>query len=357
MSVHVADFDEYTFRAPRPGYFLGDSAGRHGLRQRIPNLGRRHFPTARVTSTTSSIPPDTYDCTGTLARLPLEILHNIVPELDARIASFPKLLGAAVYSNLTAPIKAIAAALRSPSCANCGHFGDMFCLLALQRFCYPCWRSLYSKLLPDSTNIRSFLHNQIDWPENLRPVSTMTLPHGAYGEMGSLVIERRVPAYNFIKERQPSCPCPTECPVFVPGYLQSPAFLPAPAESHAYASTIRAPYLDSESGSFEEGFFCRACAWHGPEHVNRVPPHIGYPNVLHTAWGVPWRRYTREGMQAHIAKHGDILKTDDLGVFRERFPTTSTTSIVLAGPCTSTPTGARVFSCITQKSWCASGPS
>jgi hypothetical protein len=64
-----------------------------------------------------------------------------------------------------------------------------------------------------------------------------------------------------------------------------------------FVTTIRAPYFDKTSQSWEEGFFCRACVRQG------FTNHLTQANMgpyRFPAWDWPWKRYTRDGMEAHL---------------------------------------------------------
>lgn len=84
------------------------------------------------------------------------------------------------------------------------------------------------------------------------------------------------------------------------------------------ACKSRAPYWDEKSGDYEEGFFCRACAWRGyefgvPRQWCRI---IDLPPV--PSWGVSWKRYTRDGMRAHLQEYGRTRKMSDIDAIETR---------------------------------------
>lgn len=310
----VSDFNEFTFRAPRPGYFLGDA----------PDLEGQTYQPGQPPPLTSRSPP----YLGLLDKLPLEVIHSILAMSDVRTVAmfskvsqlaeemtkslkgyqesflFPGLLDAASMTHVAVTIDELATLVRNPQCAHCRHFGDMFCLLALQRLCYPCWRTLYKKSLLDSPGLSSESH--------LSP--SMFYHPGMYGEIGAMVVHKIVAAYNSMEARVTDRMrrAKYQDPPEVPGFVHD-----AP-NGWAYASTIRAPYWDEESGAFEEGFFCRACAWRGAECGVPMWWRIIEPAPA-PSWGIPWRRYTRDGIRAHLKEHGPIRKMWDIDAIKMRF--------------------------------------
>lgn len=70
---------------------------------------------------------------------------------------------------------------------------------------------------------------------------------------------------------------------------------------------IQAPYLNSDTGLFDEGVCCRACANQGWENLPSVTEAqvriLPYP-----IWGVPYRRYTSAGIKAHLEEFGRVLQ-------------------------------------------------
>jgi hypothetical protein len=71
----VSDFEEYTFRAPRPGFFLGDS--------RMPK-GTDYNPIAAF-ALSENVPssPLSSPYLGQLDRLPVELLHIVIANIDS----------------------------------------------------------------------------------------------------------------------------------------------------------------------------------------------------------------------------------------------------------------------------------
>jgi hypothetical protein len=154
----VTDFDEYTFREPRPGFFLGDDSrtASGDINPILPfSLDGEGIPEC----------PTSPPFLGTLDKSPFEILNQILMQLDLlslvafrginqrsrktidslkafqAVTAFPKLLGAVLrlqyrFFDLETPIKCI----RDPNCRYCGHFGDMLYLITAERWCYKCWR-------------------------------------------------------------------------------------------------------------------------------------------------------------------------------------------------------------------------
>lgn len=154
----VADFDEYTFRAPRPGFFIGDDS-------RTPS-GEIN-PITQFRRDGDGIPecPPSSPFLGSLDRLPVKILPQILPYLDIcslaalrsvnqrsreivdslrtfwAVAAFPKLLDAVLQLQCRFfDLETLAGCIRDPTCSYCSHFGDMFYLITAERSCYKCWR-------------------------------------------------------------------------------------------------------------------------------------------------------------------------------------------------------------------------
>ncbi|KAK7956963.1 uncharacterized protein PG986_006185 [Apiospora aurea] len=154
----ATDFDEYTFRAPRPGLFVGDWRTPDGQINPV-RLFRSHERAL------SDRPPWPLEL-GTLNALPLEILQQIMYELDMcslltfvgtnrscghivttlqdfkLVVSCPQLAGAVFQLRCRSfGLRQLAASIRSPECNCCGRFGDLFYLITAERLCYHCWRS------------------------------------------------------------------------------------------------------------------------------------------------------------------------------------------------------------------------
>jgi hypothetical protein len=107
----VMDFDEYTFREPRPGFFLGDD---------FRTASRDINPVLPFSLDGEGIPecPTSPLFLGSLDKLPFEILNQrsrkTIDSLKAfqAVTAFPKLLGAVLrlqyrFFDLETPIKCI----------------------------------------------------------------------------------------------------------------------------------------------------------------------------------------------------------------------------------------------------------
>lgn len=314
----VTDFGEYTFRAPRAGFFVGDYRTPKGRVNPI-RLFRFH----------SEIPGprDSQPSSGSilLKSLPLEIFHQILSMLDVcsvvafaatdvahrvavhslpslqAIVDFPNLLGAVLYMRCRSySLANLAACVVDARCQHCGEFGDVLYLVDIQRLCYRCWRLDHRRLLLVTAKSRPHLKEDA----LAAGVPYSRVPPGFYGSMGLGVARAYLDAFDrdqFTKKF---------------GYGQKGVQYNictshgAEPSIFTYCGAIRAPYFDQHTQSWEEGFCCRACAHQGGEHVedpDKVPhdPHSANP---YPGWGLPWRRYTRDGMQLHIQQYGRIFK-------------------------------------------------
>lgn len=152
--ITVSSFDEYTFRAPRPGYFLGDEST-------YPNGNLCCFANICLTDDGESKVPTDHQQLSILHRLPAELLIKIILSLDlcvvtmlrgtARfvksfidsmpifrsVVEFPKLLGAVLQLRCCSfDLQTLGRCLVNLKCLYCGNFGDMLYLITAERWCY-----------------------------------------------------------------------------------------------------------------------------------------------------------------------------------------------------------------------------
>ncbi|KAK7928054.1 hypothetical protein PG985_005052 [Apiospora marii] len=322
----VTDFDEYTFCAPRPGLFAGDWRTPSGEINPV-RLFRAHERAL------SDSPPWPLDL-GALAVLPLEILQQILLDLDMcslltfvssnkscghivttlqdfkLVMSCPQLAGAIFQLRCRSfGFRQLAASIQSPECKCCGRFGDLLYLITAERICYHCWRAdRYRKALFLDCGFRRAQQSAVLQRDAIvAGLPHVSVPPGSYGPMGEGVMSKRCIAFDrtsffaeFDARRQGGCG----------GAILE--YRSAEPDVLSYVATIRAPYLDKTSQRWEEGFFCRACASRGQEHAGGDSGAISitnsYPRDCYAAWGLPYRRYTRDGMKQHLMEHGKVYK-------------------------------------------------
>ena len=312
------DFDTYTFRAPRPGFFVGDSRAPDGTPNQV-TLFRLDDPND------PPIPecPGQKPFLGTLDAFPDEILIRILELADpcgvvafrsvnerARdlvdsvhafqvVASFPKLLGAATQLRCRSySIHDLAESVTRTDCEKCGHFGDFLYLIVPHRICYYCFRSAAQRVLEPSIDRQGS-------PDEIWDVPHASIVPGFYG-LTNLRVPRPVLAFDrtAIRRQRPSpFPSRTSNP------SNDPIDDGTDPRDTRYLATIRAPYFDAVSKQFEEGFLCRACAeqgteWTGIAYTRHRPPD-------RPKWAEPWRRYTRDGMRRHLETHGEVWYLSD----------------------------------------------
>ncbi|KAK8106186.1 uncharacterized protein PG998_003347 [Apiospora kogelbergensis] len=337
----IADFYEYTFCAPRPGLFVGDWRTPNGEINPV-RLFQSHERALR------GRPPWPLDL-GALGVLPLEILQQILLDLDmcslltfissskscGRIAttlqdfetvvSCPQLAGAVFQLRCRSfGLRQLAASIRSPECKHCGQFGDLFYLITAERLCYHCWREdRYRKAIFLDGGGRSRRSPRAQSAESLqREAIAAGLPHvsvppGSYGPMGEGVMSKRCVAFDrtaFFAAAKSDARRRSGDDTILEYRSAEPDVL-------SYVAVIRAPYLDKRSQTWEEGFFCRACASRGEEHTGAGAREVShpsapattattntYPRNYYPAWDLSYRRYTRDGMKQHLEDHGKVYK-------------------------------------------------
>ncbi|KAL6704048.1 hypothetical protein ACN47E_008812 [Coniothyrium glycines] len=312
----VHDFEDYTFQAPRPGYFLGDSRDLDGGENPVSRLGRRNSSSFIPRGRTARAP-----FIGTLEKLPTELLWHCFTYLDIcsllafrrvsqhtmrivdcyppfeMISTFPRLISAVDTLECRSwTAETMLHCIRDERCSICGHFGDLLYLVTPERWCYKCWLSrddlvaqrFKPAMLREDESFLAHLH---------RHIPSVRFSTGFYGIYGTVPVNERITGFDQRALRKA---------------------WPAAAEwrghdvklGHAarYTTVIRAPYWDAETADYEEGFFCKACAAQGHTHRGDVSV---FAREEYPIWGLPWRRYTRLGFHAHIDEHGRIRKVQD----------------------------------------------
>jgi len=225
-----------------------------------------------------------------------------LPAFQAVVA-FPKLLPSIlVLQSRFFDLKTLVACIRRPACSYCGHFGELLYLVTAERWCYSCFRANHqfqvllapspSTTTDDTANVEALKQR----------VPHVLVPAGYYGiyalkssDTAALAFDHRAFAAT------PGSPA-----------WANPTVGGGP---HAcrYMAVIRGPYFDEQTRSFEEGFHCRACAYQGREHrVNTTSEILGVASPF-PSWGLPWRKYTRDGMRDHLNRYGRILKLEEGG--------------------------------------------
>lgn len=272
---------------------------------------------------------------GLFDRLPMEIMDEILPNIDVcslvafrdinrrtkfivdslpmfkLVVSFPGLIYAVLelqcrFFSLGELVRCI----HNPKCHYCDHFGDMLYLITARRMCYPCWT--------EKENVPMIIPFELDNEEQVTSRIAIKLyghvPHillspGTYGVRGAIGFNR--PRVAFDQRGFQADP-------------ETPSWEITRAERRphtlSHMVTIRAPYFENSTGTWEEGFMCRACAYEGWDYsAEQVWEHDEYYDAwpqwemrnwdsdTFASWGVPWRRYTISGMHDHIMDCGEIL--------------------------------------------------
>lgn len=319
--IAVHDFEDYTFRAPRPGFFLGDSLTPDGDVN----------PVTRFEQLNSSenIPPCQLSgpLLGRLDRLPTELLCEVFLSLDVcsllefrrvnqqaktivdeyppfrYIFTFPKLLGAVEalqYRSYT--IDALLHCVFDERCSSCGHFEDLIYLVTPERLCYRCWLQDSSLVVQ---RIKPNMMRRIEILADWKLIPSMRFSCGLYGQWAHYNVSDQVLGLDVRALRRA---LPEACNWL--GQVER-------GHSLRYTTVIRAPYWDASSARFEEGFFCKACASQGWTYRSHDRLSL-FVCEKYPIWDVPWSRHTRDGMRAHIIEHGPIFKVRTTGE-EERF--------------------------------------
>lgn len=308
----VTGFDEYTFRAPRVGLFVGDWTWPH-----VNPIKSFRFHVEEVRSSLSTLAGGAF-----LERLPREVLHQILGLLDPcsvvsfagtspacrgavlslqhfqAVAACPRLLGTVVHLRCRFfTFAALGSCVSDPRCRFCGQFGDMLYLVTAIRMCHPCWR----KYNYDWTAvIVSKYDTQVEEDAAAAGIPHVRLPRGCFGSLPRGVLHEARRAFD-----RSALAKSFNYKLNVPGdRTTNEPFL------MSYAVTVQLPYRCGEdNGAWEEGFLCRACAHQGWEFTTReAPPRFRFLGDPYPGWGLPTRRYTRAGMVAHVEQHGRIFR-------------------------------------------------
>ncbi|CAJ2499797.1 Uu.00g026500.m01.CDS01 [Anthostomella pinea] len=312
-----SQLNDMAFLAPHPGHFLGDVTA-------VP-----HIITASAKLDDDSVPaaPSSRPFLGDLGQLPTEILIHIVSLLDVcslvdfrhinqhylefvdslpdfqTVKAFPKLLSAILRLQCRYPgLDALMACIHDPLCSNCKHHGDYLYLLTAERLCYFCFRETPAYV------------PMVIGPESLQGniASAVILP-GIYGMHGQgrvrqpqLVADRRAVLRQHPHLAEASKDAESERQELMRQNGHSKRF----SQKYwplfqRYTVVIKAPYVITSTGRFEEGAMCRACAGTG------VIQHLGVWPTRPAFWGHPFRRYTEPGFRQHLEEFGEVLKTGD----------------------------------------------
>lgn len=276
-AIVVQDLEEYTFHAPRVGFFLDDSLTPDG----DTNPVTRFDEDVR----THNIPhrPASRPFLGTLDALAAELICQVLWRLDmysllefrsvnqhARdlveafppyrsVAAFPMLLGAVKALRCRSwSIESLISCILNPRCSFCGNHGDLVYLVTPERWCYPCF-------LDDTKNFIPVMPPTSEMTEEaalkiLKRVLHVQCSPGHYGMRGEgylhhqLVIFDRRALYRALLD------------TFDKYRFDERLHL------LRYAVVLRAPYWDTYTQRFEEGL-CRACAtqrwkyWRGHSQI------------------------------------------------------------------------------------------
>lgn len=315
----VVDFDEYTFRAPRPGYFLGDCRAPNGDLNPVTlaaPLEGAPIPQCRP------IPP----YLGVFDRLPFEMTAHILLNLDIfsliafravnqrakwtvdslpefqAVDAFPKLLASiSTLQSRGFDLKTLAACIRNPACRYCGHFGELLYLVTAERWCYKCFRSKRRLMVLLAPVPRAATADTSGVEEELKQrIPHVLVPSSYYGDNEIMSADKALLAFDYRAFR---------------ARADSPAWKNPRTGSSLhpcrYMAVIRGPYFDEHTQSFEEGFHCRACAYQGRSHSeNPSSGTLGGGPPFRT-WGMPWRKYTRDGLRDHLDRFGRILRVKE----------------------------------------------
>jgi hypothetical protein len=308
----IHDFEEYTFRAPRPGFFLGDSLAPNGdinpvVRFEQDNREKKIPPC-----------PSSRPYLGALDTLATELLCQICLHLDICsllafrcvnrhakdvvdtfppirfLATFPKLLGAIQALQCRSwTVEALLHCVLDERCSVCGYFGDFLYLVTPERWCYRCW---YKDKTLGVQRVPSSVISQKEVLSTYQNVPNVRLSEGYYGVWGRVLLPRPMLVFD-LRAIQGALPAASSWPHATV------------EKDHAlrYTAVIRAPYWDAHAARFDEGFFCRACSSQGWTFRGRFGHDLAR-QYEYPIWGLPWRRYTRDGMRDHIDRYGTIFE-------------------------------------------------
>ncbi|CAI6334344.1 unnamed protein product [Periconia digitata] len=337
--IPVDDFEEYTFRAPRPGFFAGDLP-KNPLpcpqfelerikKKAIQNSNADDSPRSRIFTLPVEILCAIFiqlDICSllTLARLdfsPPDALHLLQILQDwhvfAKIAAFPKLL--AVASALECrhwTIGTIFDVIQDERCVMCGYFGDILDLMTPERRCFRCFIHddiIRMQSLESISKLQKCSEDSIEQPEEQRStllkmleenIPVIRLIEGNYGGDGDGIARSRHQMFDMIALKTKF---PTE--------FREPEDNWSVRSRLQYATSIRAPFYDMETLSYKEGYFCRACAAQGwthrsPSSSRTYSMCVDEVHEKAPTWGLPYRRYSREGMKNHVNQYGGVFKIE-----------------------------------------------
>ncbi|CAK7228819.1 hypothetical protein SCUCBS95973_007006 [Sporothrix curviconia] len=369
----VASWQDVGYRCPRPGFFLGDDGA---------------MSSSKVLASADEL---SSSCDlGRLGVLPLELLHQIVDELAetdiralvalrncnrasaavvdsfrdfATVAAFPRALGALVRlapePTRTAPdaatttpttstpisIRALAACLRTTSCASClrqredsgeGNssevpYGDYIYLLGPERVCYSCFRRQpeYLPVARFASAGNTEQQHYRDVVDSKPHLTSIRVPPGRYGVLARLTqpvdlfdrrqVEATEEAQTAETENSHDSkssastslrPSARDQPVLGKRGRSPVPAKPSRPDPLRYAAVIPGPYWVQDNDSkwsrypttesaLDRGYACRACA------------QTDRKTAGHTGWADPLARYTREGLERHVSDPrfgGRVLK-------------------------------------------------
>jgi hypothetical protein len=342
MSIPVAtNFYEIAFRAPRPGFFVGDYViDEDGalLPDALNPIVKQYHPNYSDISPAAQSSP----ALGSLTRLPTEIMHSILSHLDVLsvldfsrvngqavalvkssldfeiVASFPKALSAVIEMQCRFyTLGRLALTISDPRCGRCsqGHFGELLYLITAERVCWPCWRRFpeyIPKLVKDGRDA-GFSDDQLNAIPHVKAVP------GRYGFVSGLsdarirgrVFDRRAfaAALQATFQQQDSDPEPDRAEARTPESPEAAGRLAKRMTKPSVMrclSFIRAPYWDREMLSYVGGYFCRACIGRNTYRSDIfLDRNWKFPTEI---WHEPWRRYTKDGFCKHVDKYGPIVK-------------------------------------------------
>jgi hypothetical protein len=217
------------------------------------------------------------------------------------IVAFPKLLAAAEALQCRSwTIETLLRCIHDERCISCGHFGDLMYLVTPERWCYRCFLK-DPQLAVKGLKLENLGQEQADIAHRLAP--KVQLVPGYYGWKAEGILRESKLAFDQ-RALLRLLPDSKE-------WLNSKV-----DEGHPiyYAAMIRAPYWNKSTLRFEEGLICRACASQG--WVYRDPNEGLLAKMYGTQypiWGLPWRRYSQEGMRDHLEQYGAIIKIQWFG--------------------------------------------
>jgi hypothetical protein len=207
------------------------------------------------------------------------------------MAAFPKLLAAVEGLQCRYwSIETLLRCIQDERCILCGHFGDLMNLITPERRCYSCFLKdpapVPRRFKPDNVSMARWL------------VPSVRLVPGVYGRKAEGLPKGPILAFDECALRR-LLPNAGE-------WLNAKFDKDHPIH---YTTVIRAPYWNTSTLRFEEGLICRACAAQGWAFRDPNEGLLGKMTGRHyPIWGLPWRRYSQEGMRDHLEQYGAIFK-------------------------------------------------